>query len=98
MQKQFYTYILASERNRTLYIGMTNDLVRRVWEHLFHVIEGFTEKYDVTKLVWYEHHATAEAAILREKRLKRYKREWKLDLIENDNPDWADLYDQIARP
>jgi len=88
---------MASGRNGTLYIGMTNDLVRRVWEHKNHVVEGFTEKHDVTMLVWFEVHATAEAAIKREKRLKRYKRDWKLELIEAENPDWNDLYEVICR-
>jgi len=87
---------MASGRNGTLYIGMTNDLVRRVWEHKNHAVEGFTDKHDVTMLVWFEVHATAEAAIKREKRLKRYKRVWKLELIEADNPDWDDLYGVIA--
>jgi len=95
---QFYTYMLASKRNGTLYIGMTRDLVRRVWEHKTHVVPGFTNDHSVTLLVWFEAHATAEAAITREKRLKRYKRQWKIELIEAANPTWRDLYDDIARP
>jgi len=95
---QFYTYMLASRRNGTLYIGTTRDLVRRVWEHKSHVVPGFTHEHDVTLLVWFEVHATAEAAISREKRLKRYKRRWKMELIEATNPTWRDLYDDIARP
>lgn len=95
---QFYTYMLASRRNGTLYIGMTRDLVRRVWEHKSHTIPGFTHDHDVVLLVWFEVHATAEAAISREKRLKRYKRHWKMELIEATNPTWRDLYDDIARP
>ena len=94
---QYYTYMMASGKNGTLYIGMTNGLVRRVWEHKNHVAEGFTDTYDVTKLVWFEVHATAKAAIVREKRLKRYKRDWKIELIEADNPYWHDLYDKITR-
>jgi len=95
---QFYTYMLASRRNGTLYIGVTRDLVRRVWEHRTHAASGFTDEHDVTHLVWFEVHATAEAAITREKRLKRYKRQWKIELIEAGNPNWHDLYDDIARP
>jgi putative endonuclease len=94
----YYTYIMASERNGTLYIGMTNDLVRRAWEHKNHCFEGFTEKYEVTLLVWFEQHSTAKNAIKREKRLKRYERKWKLDLIEKENPDWNDLYEEISSP
>ncbi|MCJ9430484.1 GIY-YIG nuclease family protein [Kordiimonas marina] len=93
---QYYTYIMASARKGTLYIGMTNDLVRRVWEHKSHVFKGFTERYDVTRLVWFEVHATAEMAISREKRLKKWNRDWKIALIEEENPDWADLYDRIC--
>ncbi|MCJ9429383.1 GIY-YIG nuclease family protein [Kordiimonas marina] len=94
---QYYTYIMASGPKGTLYIGMTGNLPRRVWEHKNHVIEGFTDRYDVTRLVWFEEHATAEAAIQREKRLKRYKRDWKIDLIEAENPNWEDLYQRICR-
>ncbi len=94
---QYYTYMMASGKNGTLYVGMTNNLVRRVWEHKNHVLEGFTNTYDVTKLVWFEVHATAEAAIVREKRLKRYKRDWKIELIETENPNWCDLYEKIAK-
>lgn len=97
MSEQYYTYIMASGRNGTLYIGMTNDLVRRVWEHKNHVVEGFTDTYDVIILVWFEVHTTAEAAITREKALKRYKRVWKIELIEAENPDWLDLYEIIVK-
>jgi len=78
---------MASERQGTLYIGMTNDLLRRAWEHKNHCVEGFTEKYRVVDLVWYEIHSTAEGAITAEKRMKRYKRKWKVDLIEKVNPE-----------
>jgi putative endonuclease len=94
----YYTYIMASGKNGTLYIGMTNDLIRRVWEHKNHCVDGFTGRYDVTDLVWYEIHSTAENAIKREKRLKRYQRQWKISLIEENNPQWHDLYDDIAKP
>lgn len=93
---QYYTYLMASKPGGTLYIGMTNDLVRRVWEHRNHAVDGFTKRHGIGMLVWFEVHATAEAAIKREKRLKRYKRDWKIELIEADNPDWDDLYDRIT--
>ncbi len=96
MPKQFYIYILASKRDGTLYIGMTNDLVRRVWEHKTGAVEGFTKRYNVHRLVWYEAADTALAAIAREKQLKKWNRAWKLRLIEKANPDWKDLYDEIA--
>jgi putative endonuclease len=97
MPKQFYVYILASRRNGTLYIGVTNDLIRRVWEHKSDAAEGFTKKYGVHQLVWYETAATPLAAITREKQLKKWNRAWKVRLIEKMNPDWKDLYDEIAR-
>jgi len=92
----YYVYILASKRNGTLYIGMTNNLVRRVWEHKNNVVEGFTKKYGVHQLVWYEVADTPQAAIAREKQLKKWNRAWKLKLIEARNPKWKDLYDEIA--
>ncbi len=92
----YYTYILASKPKGTLYIGMTNNLVRRLWEHKEELQSGFTKKYAVHRLVWYEEHATAENAIHREKRLKHWNRAWKIDLIEKANPDWSDLWDEIA--
>jgi len=91
----YYVYILASRKHGTLYIGMPNNLIRRVHEHRKHAVPSFTEKYDVTNLVWFELHATAESAIRREKLLKRYKRQWKIDLIEAENPEWNDLYQSI---
>lgn len=87
----YFVYILASKKNGTLYTGMTNDLNRRVWEHKNGYVKGFTETYDVKTLVWFEHHTDAAHAILREKRIKRWKRQWKLRLIETDNPDWIDV-------
>jgi len=89
--KNFYVYILASARNGTLYLGMTNDLARRIWEHREGIVPGFTKKYGVRLLVYYEIFENADAAIHRETRLKKYKREWKLNLIEQHNPDWQDL-------
>ncbi len=89
-------YILASRPNGALYIGVTSDLIRRVWEHKNDFIGGFTKRYRVHKLVWYETHVTIEAAISREKAIKKWKRAWKIELIENGNPVWSDLYDQIV--
>lgn len=98
MEKLFYVYILASQRNGTLYIGMTSNLVKRIWEHKEGVVAGFTNTYGVDRLVWFEQHATAESAIRREKRLKTWLRAWKVELIEATNPHWDDLYETIARP
>ena len=88
----FYTYILASRRNGTLYTGSTDDLARRVWEHKEKIRPGFTSKYGVTLLVWYEAIETREGAVLRERQIKKWERAWKLRLIEDMNPDWNDLY------
>ena len=88
----FYTYILASRRNGTLYTGSTDDLARRVWEHKENIRPGFTSKYGVTLLVWYEAIETREGAVLRERQIKKWERAWKLRLIEDMNPDWNDLY------
>jgi putative endonuclease len=96
MTEKFYVYILASKRNGTLYIGMTNDLIRRVGEHKSGAVEGFTKMYGVHRLVWYEPADTALIAITREKQLKKWNRAWKLRLIEAMNPDWQDLYDEIV--
>jgi putative endonuclease len=91
------TYILANRRNGTLYVGVTSDLNRRVWEHKVDVTDGFTNRYGVHTLVYAEFHATMEEAILREKRIKSWRRAWKMKLIEEANPTWRDLYDEIAR-
>ena len=95
MEKNFYVYILASQRNGTLYVGVTSDLIKRISEHKNKLAEGFTEQYDVNKLVYYEHYLDAENAIRREKRLKKYNRNWKIDLLEKVNPDWKDLYGDL---
>jgi putative endonuclease len=97
MNKQPAVYILANKRNGTLYVGVTSDLVKRIWEHKNNIVEGFTKDYNVHQLVWYELHESMESAIIREKRLKDWKRAWKLELIEGKNPDWMDLYDTIVR-
>jgi len=93
--KQYYVYILASKRNGTLYIGVTNNLVRRVNEHKQKTVEGFTERYNVNILVYYEIFDDIRLAIVREKRLKAWKREWKIRLIEERNPEWKDLYNEL---
>ncbi len=85
-------YILASRRNGTLYVGVTSDLARRAWEHRTDFVPSFTQRHGIHRLVYVEFHASMEAAILREKRIKRWKRSWKLELIERDNPEWRDLY------
>ncbi|MEX0315325.1 MAG: GIY-YIG nuclease family protein [Allomuricauda sp.] len=88
---QYYIYILTNKKNGTLYIGMTNNLERRVFEHKNKYTKGFTKKYDLDKLVYFETYQYVRDAILREKRLKKWKRQWKIDLIEDENPDWKDL-------
>ena len=95
MVKQPAVYILTSQRNGTLYIGVTSDLGKRVWEHKNKLAEGFTKRYNVHNLVWYELHENMVSAIEREKALKEWKRGWKLKLIESMNPTWQDLYDEI---
>jgi len=96
MHKRYFVYILASKRNGTLYTGVTSDLVRRVWEHKQGLTEGFTKKYGVKKLVFYEVYENPEAAITREKRIKKWNREWKINLIEKNNSDWKDLYEDLS--
>ena len=93
--KKPYVYILASKPNGTLYIGVTSDLVKRVWEHKNDRAEGFTKQYNIHRLVWYEAHETMENAIVREKAMKKWNRAWKIELIEKSNPLWTDLYDEI---
>jgi len=97
-ERCYYVYILASKIGGTLYIGVTNDLVRRVAEHKLQLVESFTKEYGVVKLVYFEQFDDPENAIKREKRLKKWKRGWKIALIEKDNPDWNDLYPEIAGP
>ena len=96
MQRQPCVYILASKRNGTLYVGVTSDLVKRVWEHKNDLVPGFTQRYHVHRLVWFELHETMESAIAREKTIKEWKRRWKLELIEKGNLEWRDLYDEIV--
>jgi len=96
VDKVFYVYILASSRNGTLYIGVTSQVVQRVWQHKQGLAEGFTKQYGLKTLVWYEQHDTAESAITREKQIKKWERKWKVGLIETENPYWNDLYDDVA--
>lgn len=88
-------YILASRRNGTLYVGVTSELLKRIWQHKNDVTDGFTKRYRVHMLVWYEPHETMESAIEREKHIKKWNRAWKLRLIEQSNPDWEDLFDRL---
>ena len=92
----FFVYILASRPNGTLYIGMTDDLVNRVWQHRNEMTPGFTQRYGVKTLVWYGPHASRESAFMRERQIKKWDRAWKLALIERDNPQWRDLWMEIA--
>jgi putative endonuclease len=92
----FYVYILANKRNGTLYVGMTDDLVKRIWMHRTEVLPGFTSEYGVKMLVRYEVHETRETAFARERQVKKWNRLWKLELIEKMNPSWRDRYDEIA--
>ena len=91
MEKRFFVYLMASERNGTLYVGVTSNLVQRVFQHKEGVVDGFTKKYGTKTLVWYEQHDDAEGAIAREKRIKKWARAWKVELIEAMNPYWNDL-------
>ena len=87
--------MLASKYNGTLYVGVTSNLYKRIWQHKNNVVEGFTERYNVHFLVWYEVHDTIENAITREKQIKKWNRQWKIDLITKSNPDWNDLYSTL---
>ena len=89
-------YILASHERGTLYVGVSSDLVQRIWQHKNDMVEGFTRRYSVHTLVWYELHGTMESAITREKQIKAWKRSWKIELIESTNPEWRDLYPDIT--
>ena len=93
--KPGYVYLMASQRNGTLYIGVTSDLLARAYQHRNKLIEGFTKEHDCTLLVWFEGHADIEAARYRELQMKRWKRAWKIELIERENPQWKDLYDPL---
>ena len=92
----YHVYLLASRRHGTLYLGVTNNIVRRVYEHKHKLVLGFSARYGVDRLVWYEAHADVTAAIRREKKIKKWRRDWKIALIEADNPEWQDLFGAIA--
>ncbi len=92
---QYYVYILASKKNGTLYIGVTSDLSKRVYEHKQKLVDGFTKEHNVHILVYYEQHNEIEEAIIREKQMKKWNRKWKMRLIEEKNPEWKDLYNEI---
>ncbi len=92
----FYVYLLASKPYGTLYVGVTSELTRRVWEHKIKAVPGFTTRYGVDRLVWFETHDSAEAAMRRERQIKEWRRDWKINLIESDNPHWIDLYPSVS--
>jgi putative endonuclease len=94
----FYVYILASKRNGTLYVGMTDDLVKRVWQHRTNALPGFTRRYNVKMLVWHETHDSRESAFARERQIKKWDRAWKIKLVEESNPNWRDLWEEVASP
>ena len=93
--KTFYVYILATRKDGPLYVGVTSYLQKRIYEHKSRAVPGFTKRFNIDKLVWFERHETAEAAITKEKQLKRWKRSWKKELIESANPEWCDLYETL---
>ena len=93
----YYVYILASKKNGTLYIGVTNDLIKRVYEHKNDLVEGFTKKYGVHQLVYFEQTGSIESAITREKQIKKWRRQWKIELIEGKNPEWKDLFLDLVK-
>ncbi|MCW5723342.1 MAG: GIY-YIG nuclease family protein [Maricaulaceae bacterium] len=95
--RHFWVYMLASRPRGAIYLGVTGDLVKRVWEHRQKAVPGHTRRYGITQLVWYELHGAADAAIAREKQIKKWRRAWKVDLIEGMNPAWRDLYEEAAR-
>lgn len=95
--KCYYVYILASKRNGTLYVGVTGNLVKRIYEHKSNLADGFTKRYDVKKLVWFDQTKDVSSAITREKQIKKWNRQWKIDLIEENNPNWHDLYEDIIK-
>ena len=92
----YYVYIMASHKHGTLYVGVTSDLIRRAYQHRTHAVSGFTARYNVRGLVWFESHDEVLSAIAREKEIKKWRREWKVNLIERTNPEWVDLYDTLA--
>ena len=96
LTQSYYVYLLTSSRRGTLYVGVTNDLLKRVWQHKQGLVEGFSKRYRIRTLVWYEQADSIESAIVREKQIKKWNRAWKIELIEANNPDWKDLYKDVA--
>ncbi len=96
--KQYYVYMMSNKKRGTIYIGVTSDLIKRIWEHKNGASKGFTTKYNLKNLVYYEVHCDIRHAIKREKRLKLWLRQWKIELIEKENPHWHDLYEKITSP
>ena len=96
LTQSYYVYMLASRRRGTLYVGVTNDLVKRVWQHKQGLVEGFTKRYGIRTLVWYEQTESIESAIAREKQIKKWNRDWKIELIESGSPQWKDLHEETA--
>ncbi len=94
---EYYVYILASEKHGTLYIGVTNNLIKRVYEHKNDLVEGFTKKYGVHQLVYFEQTGSIDSAIIREKQMKKWRRQWKIELVEEKNPDWKDLFLDLVK-
>ena len=94
--KQPCVYIMSSRPRGVLYVGVTSDLVKRAWEHRNHFVAGFTRKYSVDRLIWFEMHETMDSALAREKSIKRWKRAWKIEMIERSNPEWRDLFDEFV--
>ena len=95
-EKNYYVYILCNQKNGTLYVGITSDLIKRIWQHKNESVEGFTKKYGLKRLVHFEQYKDVKEAILREKRIKKWNRQWKINLIEKNNPSWDDLYDKLV--
>ena len=96
MPKDMYVYIVTNKPRGTLYIGVTGDIAKRVWQHRNHILDGFTDRYNLERLVWFEPHTEPSVAIQREKSLKRWYRDWKIALIEQSNPQWRDLWQDIC--
>ena len=96
MPRRLHVYMMTNRPRGTLYIGVTGDLQRRVWEHRTHAHRGFTDRYNLDRLVWFEHHESPTQAIQREKSLKRWRRQWKLELVESVNPEWRDLWEEVC--
>ena len=94
--KDYYVYLLANKKNGTLYIGVTNDLLKRTYEHKQNMVEGFSQRYNIHNLVYFEQTSNVESAIAREKHIKKWRRSWKIELIEKNNPEWRDLYKDLA--